>query len=216
MTIPYSTHQRIALTTLYYPLTVHGKFNSKWGHAVDCGLHTGEYSVTYADMFDQVTSIDAVITPEANEKLGVIEHVNLISHCLYSATGDEVTFYKPENDPALGSLYKSFLFHNLDDITSQTSIVEYKLTTTKLDDIINTPVDYLKTDLEGADGEAILGAIEVISKYRPTVVTDMNDYLIAKILKNLGYKRYHHTQEEWCKDAIYLPEETLIFEVGED
>ena len=32
-----------------------------------------------------------------------------------------------------------------------------------------------------------LGAKEVISKYRPTVVTDENDHLIVKILNNLKF-----------------------------
>ena len=141
-----------------------------------------------------------------------IDNVNLLSHCLYSSTGDELTFYKPEDDPALGSLYKSFLFNNIKDPETQTNIIEYKLTTTKIDDIIDTPIDFLKTDLEGADGEAILGAKEVISKYRPTIVTDENDYLIVKILNNLGYKKHQHAQE-FCKDAIFFPEELLNKEV---
>ena len=83
---------------------------------------------------------------------------------------------------------------------------------TKIDDIIDTPVDYLKTDLEGADAEAILGAKEVISKYRPTIVTDENDHLIVKILNNLGYKKHQHAQH-FCKDAIFFPEELTNKEV---
>ena len=111
--VAYSEHLKIGHTTLYYPLIVHGKFNNRWIHAVDCGIGAnGTYSMVYADIFDQVTSIDAVISPNAHKHLDNIDNVNLISHCLYSSTGDEVTFYRPEDDPALGSLYKSFLFHN--------------------------------------------------------------------------------------------------------
>ena len=161
--------------------------------------------MVYAEIFDKVTSIDAVIHPKAHKQLDSIDNVNLLSHCLYSSTGDEVTFYKPEDDPALGSIYKSNLFWNINDPETQTNIIEYKLTTTKIDDIIDTPIDYLKTDLEGADAEAILGAKEVISKYRPTIVTD-GDYVIVKILNNLGYKKHQHAQE-FCKDAIFFPEE---------
>ena len=57
-----------------------------------------------------------------------------------------------------------------------------------------------------------MGAKEVISKYRPTIVTDENDYLIVKILNNLGYKKDQHGQE-FCKDAIFFPEEFLNKEV---
>ena len=210
--VAYSMHQKIGYTTLYYPLIVHGKFNNRWKHGVDCGVNTGSYSIVYADIFDKVTSIDAVIHPKAHKQLDSIDNVNLLSHCLYSSTGDELTFYKPEDDPALGSLYKSFLFNNIKDPETQTNIIEYKLTSTKIDDIIDTPIDFLKTDLEGADGEAILGAKEVISKYRPTIVTDENDYLIVKILNNLGYKKHQHAQE-FCKDAIFFPEELLNKEV---
>ncbi len=207
--VAYSEHLKIGHTTLYYPLIVHGKFNNRWIHAVDCGIGAnGTYSMVYADIFDQVTSIDAVISPNAHKHLDNIDNVNLISHCLYSSTGNELTFYRPEDDPALGSLYKSFLFHNLSNPETQTNISECKLTTTKIDDIIDTPIDFIKTDLEGADAEAILGAKEVISKYRPTIVTDGNDHLIVKILNNLGYKQHQHAQE-FCKDAIFFPEEVV-------
>ena len=46
--VAYSMHQKIGYTTLYYPLIVHGKFNNRWKHGVDCGVNTGSYSIVYA------------------------------------------------------------------------------------------------------------------------------------------------------------------------
>ena len=43
--VAYSMHQKIGYTTLYYPLIVHGKFNNRWKHGVDCGVNTGSYSI---------------------------------------------------------------------------------------------------------------------------------------------------------------------------
>ena len=100
-------------------------------------------------------------------------------------------------------LYKSFLYHNLDD---PKNITEHKFTTSKLDDLIDSPIDFLKTDLEGADCETLMGATELISKNRPTIVTDLHNHLIEKFLNNLDYKKYQHN-EVWCKDAIYFPNE---------
>ena len=195
---------KITLSTLYYPLIVHGKYNNKWGHAVDCGIHNGDYSLLYSTMFDKVTSIDAIITPIAKEALSQCANVSIINKCLFSSTGDSMTFYEPEEE-ALSTLYKSFLYHNIAD---PKNITEHKLTTSKLDDLINSSVDFLKTDLEGADCETLLGATELISKNRPTIVTDLHNHLIEKFLNNLDYKKYQHT-EVWCKDAIYFPKDIL-------
>ena len=194
---------KIAVSTLYYPLTIHGKYNSKWGNAIDCGIHKGQHSLVYSTLFNNVTSIDAIITPEAEKSLAQCDNVNVMKQCLFSCTGNSMTFYEPEESEALSTLYKSFLYHNIDD---PKNITEHKVTTSMLDDIINTPVDFLKTDLEGADDAALLGATELISKNRPTIVTDLHNHLIEKFLNNLDYEKYIHT-ERWCKDAIYFPRE---------
>ena len=53
--------------TLLYPLVLHGIWNRKWNHAVDCGIHLGHYSICYSRLFFKVTSIDAAIHKKAEK-----------------------------------------------------------------------------------------------------------------------------------------------------
>ena len=197
---------------LFVPLIIHAKYNNKWGHAVDCGIHHGSYSALFAELFDIVTSIDAIVHPQAMENLSRFDNVNTVSQCLFSTTGDYMTFYEVGSDAALNTLDVDFLKHNDHD---PSSIVEHTLTTARLDDIFDTPIDYLKTDLEGSDADVISGAVDLIDRYRPTVITDP-DPKIARLLSTLNYQRYVAADtfgvgsEFSSNDAIYLPIERLI------
>lgn len=79
--------------------------------------------------------------------------------------------------------------------------------TEKLDNLfIDTPITFIKMDIEGAEKESILGAKEIIKKYKPKlaicVYHKLEDiYMIPKMIKELvpEYKLYlrHHSLGMW-------------------
>jgi FkbM family methyltransferase len=199
----------IGKVTNFYPLIIHGKYNNRWSGCVDCGIDRGAYSKSYSSFFDNVVSIDAIVRPEAHETLSCLPNVSIINQCLSGVTGDNVTFYEIVDDPALNTLHKAFLYHNLSNLDN-VEVVEHKLTTIKLDDILALPnqVDFLKTDCEGADADILVGAASIINRCRPTIVTEPNNSMIDRFMWSINYER-RLIDEEYCVDAIYLPSEVL-------
>lgn len=195
--------------TNYYPLVLHGKYNNRWRGCVDCGIDKGAYSKGYSAFFDSVVSIDALIQPEARDTLQGLSNVTVVNQCLYSATGDTVTFYEIVNDPALNTLSKAFLYHNLPTLENA-QIAEHKLTTTKLDDVDVLPaqIDFLKIDCEGSDAEILVGANNIIKRCRPTIVTEQNNTTIDRLMRSHNYERFFF-DEEYCIDAVYFPSELI-------
>ena len=50
-----------------------------------------------------------------------------------------------------------------------------------LDDIVTGPVDLLKIDIEGAEPRAVAGAIKLIERYRPTVISECSDAMLQQV-----------------------------------
>jgi FkbM family methyltransferase len=48
-----------------------------------------------------------------------------------------------------------------------------------LDQLMVGPVDVMKIDVEGAEGRAVSGAAELITKHRPIVVTEVSDAMLT-------------------------------------
>jgi FkbM family methyltransferase len=194
-------------TTNYYPLVIHGRYNNKWRGCVDCGIDKGSYSKRYASLFDKVVSIDAIVQPDAYDVLGQFNNVKIVNQCLSGATGDNVTFYEVIHDPALNTLSKSFLHHNILNFDN-IEVKEHKLITKKLDDISDLPdqIDFLKIDCEGADADILLGAKDIIMRCRPTIVVEQNNSTVDRLSWTFNYQKYFF-DEEYCADAIYLPGE---------
>lgn len=69
----------------------------------------------------------------------------------------------------------------------------------KLDNILKERISFIKMDIEGAEINALTGAMELLQFYRPVcaicIYHSLNDFIqIPKMLKNLGYKimiRHH-------------------------
>lgn len=113
--------------------------------------------------------------------------IELVRHPLWSVSGTDIFF--SENGPA--SKVSTNYFQ---DSTGKTQ-------TLSIDDLVNnnclTRLDFIKLDIEGAELEALKGAINSLTKFRPKLAIalyhDYRDFrIIPKYLDdlNLGYKFY--------------------------
>lgn len=65
-----------------------------------------------------------------------------------------------------------------DDLLSRFGSV---VPTFRLDDVVNRKVDFLKMDVEGAEGRVVHGATRIIEKDRPIVTTELKEEMLQRV-----------------------------------
>lgn len=50
-----------------------------------------------------------------------------------------------------------------------------------LDKLVDSPVDFIKIDVEGAEGRVIAGGLETISRYRPVVISEFSVEMLKRV-----------------------------------
>lgn len=61
--------------------------------------------------------------------------------------------------------------------------------TFRLDDLLEGPIDVMKVDVEGAEGRAIAGAEELLTKWRPIVITEVSEEMLQRVSR-VSVKEY--------------------------
>jgi FkbM family methyltransferase len=64
-----------------------------------------------------------------------------------------------------------------------------------LDDLIEGPVDFLKIDVEGAEGRVVAGARRILETYRPVVTTELSLEMLERV-SGIGGEEYLETFEK--------------------
>lgn len=132
-------------------------------HAVDIGAHIGSHSIYYAEHSEFVTSFEP--HPVAFECLthNLRKFRNVTLHNV--ALGDEDRTVAMIECP--GNLGASQTVEG-DDIMC-----------IPLDGLQMKEVDFIKIDAEGDEIAIINGAAETLSKYRPVMLVELNEYAMA-------------------------------------
>jgi FkbM family methyltransferase len=65
-----------------------------------------------------------------------------------------------------------------DDLLAHPGVV---VPTFRLDDLVSSRVDFLKMDVEGAEGRVVRGATRVIERDRPIVTTELKDEMLTRV-----------------------------------
>lgn len=199
-------YDHIGAATLWFPLAMHSKLNpGRWTCCVDCGLDTGQYSVHYAEMFDNVISIDGRIRSLTLTTLENIPNVKLIEQCLSNTEGETVTWYETTRHQFLSSISKEHIEREIKNFNIKEDTIEkYEVITNTLDNIVNTPVDFLKVDCEQVDYNVILGAENIISTNKPTIQVEASHFALQEFLFDLGYYELEHTEHNMT-DILFFP-----------
>ena len=201
----------VGATTLWLPLAIHGRYNPRrWDYCIDCGIDKGQYSIHYSHIFQSVIAVDANIREEAIEFLANSDNITFLEKCLWSTSDENITWYELPTATFLSTIDKEYAEAKCTewDIDKNT-IKSYQLTTDTLDNVINTPVDFLKIDCEQADADILLGAETLIQNYRPTIQVEDNGSAVEEYLRALEYTKFNHDEVN-CPDSVYLPKEIII------
>lgn len=186
-------------------LDVIEKFSDYDKEAVDVGVYRGVYSYQLSKYFKHVYSFEpnTLIFDYLNKNLTkIISNMSLFNLALSNENGEaelkipvrNKSFFNNNNE----ELFKlgAASIHPLNNFEQFKSINVKKK---KLDDILNDKkISFIKIDVEGHEKEVIDGSIQIINKYHPTLLVEIEERHSGKkvghtlnYINNLGYNSYY-------------------------
>ena len=133
-------------------------------NCVDVGAHTGEWLDDFLKFAPQGKHFGFEGLPELAEGLKKRYPSVRIEGCAVSDTNGKATFHRAVSQLAWSGLRKQ-------DYGSNTPVEQIEVPMRTLDSLIgDTPVTFMKLDIEGAEHAALLGARETIRKSRPSMI----------------------------------------------
>jgi FkbM family methyltransferase len=154
---------------------------------VDVGANLGYYSLLASRLVGPTGRVFAVEPNSENCRLllSSLRHGGVTNVELFPVACDRRTgwAYYSTHVGSNGGLI------NDDDLLARPGVV---VPTIRLDDFVEGPVDFLKMDVEGAEGRVVSGATRLIECHRPIITTelkhDMLDHVSAMSVSDyLGY-----------------------------
>ena len=203
-------------------------FKDKSKDAIDVGVYRGVYSYKLSKEFNQIHSFEPnpLLYPYLNKYLTkIIPNMTLYNYAL--SNKNELTNLKI---PHRG---KSIFKNNFEEIyklgcatihenNNFEKFKNYEVECKKLDDVIkDKEISFIKIDVEGHELSVIEGANNIINKYKPTLLVEIEEKhtkrpvinTINKI-KDFGYKVYffkNNQIKEIIENDIPNEERNFIF-----
>lgn len=185
--------------------------------AIDIGANKGIYTYLLSKLAKHVHSFEPI--SELCDYISAYSHKELITvhNCALSKFTGETTLYIPLNNRDKITTRASLLQTNQKEIKR---VVPVK----KLDDFSFCNVGFIKIDVEGAECEVIIGAMNTITNNRPNLIIEMADLNktkteiseILKFLYDLNYKPYYFDKilKELSRESFFdtkIPTVNYIF-----
>jgi FkbM family methyltransferase len=163
-------------------------------HALFLARLVGEFGHVYG--FEPVPHICSEL--QANVALNGFRNVTCVKAAVSDRAGSSSFF----TGPHLGAGHLA----SAGDRQGEEVTVE----TVTLDDFVinrkNRPPDFIKIDIEGAEGKALAGSEKVLKKCRPIVLVDLHnpeqDLAVGRVLSNCGYEAYRSENGKKVKDLF--------------
>ena len=132
--------------------------------------------------------------PYLERNISDFNNINLVQ-CAISDTQGMLDFYEDDLTGQNNSLVKDFegFSRNNNNALGTAKINTNRVQATTIDkQFIDKGIDFIKIDIEGAEWMALLGAKEVIKKYRPVLMVEIqaNEFEIFNFFLNLNYKMH--------------------------
>jgi FkbM family methyltransferase len=161
--------------------------------AIDVGANLGYYSLLASRL---VGSSGRVVALEPNS-----ENCRLLLSSLRLHDTTNVQLLPVAADTATGWAYYSTHVGSNGGLIEGDDLLSHPGTivpTFRLDDLVESPVGFLKMDVEGAEGRVVKGATRIIERDRPVVTTELKDEMLRRVsgttvadylgyFENLGY-----------------------------
>lgn len=205
------------------PLIDHFSHGGRSRVCLDVGCSSGEYTVMYAQYFDLVHAFDPRETIDNNP---YVNWENVAFHPVgVSNRSYETEFYDLLTCEGLSSFNLETLLQQAEAMRVPANETDIHFTTKQLvsiDSLEIADVDFVKIDVEGGGHDALIGAAQTITEYRPTVQIesdkhDLED--ITEFLQNRKYTMVKNTEIVFDRklrelapiaiDTVFMPEERL-------
>jgi len=172
---------------------------------IEVGAHLGAFTVPLSKM------CRALYTFEPQRKVFQVLNTNLMMnqcHNVYSymaAVGEENKLMQfREVHYTSPTTKEGFNSGAVKVEQNETKKNGYPCPMVRLDDFIpeDTPVGFMKVDAEGMDLDVLLGAQNIISKYRPVIYVESNPGSsgFEAAIKGMGYRIFEHKPTGWSPD----------------
>lgn len=160
------------------PLVEHFRHHGKTRLALDVGCSIGEYSLEYQRYFENVMAFDPIPSILENDYIDW-NKVHYTQCGLTNSDNDVQYFFQSSLQPSRSSFFKT------EKCKDASSIQTCKIDTLRLQD-----VDYIKIDVEHGFLDVILGGLETIREYTPTIQVEWSPETrqIEALLSGLGYR----------------------------
>jgi FkbM family methyltransferase len=154
---------------------------------VDAGANEGLYTVLFSKMCKNVIAIEPnPFLATSIKKMG-LKNVEVLALALSDKPGSALLHIPhTKKMPLYGwaTIYK-------ESLPECDRIETIRVPTKPLDDIVNTKVDLVKIDVEGAEELVIKGCKELIKRYYPNFLIEVkikNRKNVSNIMRSYGYK----------------------------
>ncbi len=143
---------------------------------VDVGANLGYYSLLASRL---VGTSGRVIALEPNS-----ENCRLLLSSLRLNGSSNVELLPVAADVATGWAYYSTHVGSNGGLVDDGDLLDHPgvvVPTFRLDQLVTGPVDFLKMDVEGAEGRVVRGATGIIERDRPVVTTELKDEMLGRV-----------------------------------
>jgi FkbM family methyltransferase len=143
---------------------------------VDVGANLGYYSLLASRL---VGTAGRVIALEPNS-----ENCRLLLSSLRLNGTANVELLPVAADVATGWAYYSTHVGSNGGLVDDGDLLDHPgvvVPTFRLDQLVTGPVDFLKMDVEGAEGRVVRGATGIIERDRPVVTTELKDEMLGRV-----------------------------------
>ncbi len=169
--------------------------------AVDGGANTGQWSIKLAQRFQQVIAIEPHPSTALRLRAKVPFNVMVVEGAVWNCPIFKTLTLYP--DLRICRITSHDLLYSMGPGRNGVKVVCFPLDALKL-----TEVDFIKLDVEGAEAEALEGAVNTIRTSSPTLLIELHSYQaqekIEAELSTLGYAwEYKHFPPYHPRDPLY-------------
>lgn len=160
--------------------------NGKQGIAVDVGAHFGAVTLALSGLFKEVLSFEPndfnYRVLRGNVAVNCLKNVRLFNHGLYSKEATLSLGEQSKQEIAISTNasgdFDGHAANNLGAyLFSEGGDRSFAHSARTLDSFRLADVSFIKIDVQGADGEVLMGSMETIKRCRPVVVFEWEEHL---------------------------------------
>ena len=180
------------------------EFSDKSKDALDIGVYRGVYSYKLASNFKTVHAFEPnpLLYPYLQRNLSeIISNIKLYNIALSDKNGNTELKLPVRSNSIFKDNIEELYKLGAATIHKDNKIINYKnvpVITKKLDDIsFNNKIGFIKIDVEGHEKNVISGGSNIIKKYNPTLLVEIEEKHTAKpvldtinFIKSYGYEAY--------------------------